>query len=67
MTHSYEVRSFNDDGSMTTVLKIAAEPKYAKQRAKDYANRHPGLYSLYKVEEVAYYFTEKENKNNETR
>ena len=60
MTHSYEVRRFNDDGSMTTVLKIAAEPKYAKQRAKDYANRHPGLYSLYKVEEVALYFTEKE-------
>lgn len=60
MTHSYEIRRFNDDGSMTTVLKIAAEPKYAKQRAKDYANRHPGLYSLYKVEEVALYFTEKE-------
>lgn len=58
MTHSYEVRRFNDDGSMTTVLKIAAEPKYAKQRAKNYADRHPGLYSLYKVEEVAYYFTE---------
>lgn len=65
MTHSYEVRRFNDDGSMTTVLKIAAEPKYAKQRAKDYANRNPGLYSLYKIEEVALYFTEKEQ-NNET-
>lgn len=63
MTHSYEVRRFNDDGSMTTVLKIAAEPKYAKQRAKDYANRHPGLYSLYRVEKVALYFTEKEQDN----
>jgi len=60
MTHSYEVRRFNNDGNMTTVLKIAAEPKYAKEKAKDYANRHPGLYSLYKIEEVAQYFTEKE-------
>jgi hypothetical protein len=60
MTHYYELRSFEDDGTIKTVLKISAEPKYAKQRAKDYANRHPGLYSLEKVEKVAMYFTEKE-------
>lgn len=61
MTHTYELRSFNDDGSVTTVLKLAAEPKYAKERAKDYANRHPGLYSLQKIDTIAMYFTEKED------
>lgn len=59
MNHTYELRSFNDDGSMTTVLKITAEPKYAKERAKDYAKRHPGLYSLQRIETVRMYFTEK--------
>lgn len=58
ITHIYELRSFNDDGSMTTVLKLAAEPKYAKERAKNYAERHPGLYSLEKIEKVSMYFTE---------
>lgn len=61
MKHRYELRSWNDDDSMTTVLILEAEPKYAKERAKDYANRHPGLYSLHKVEEVKLYFTEKES------
>ena len=65
MTHTYELRKFNDDGSITTVLKLAAEPKYAKERAKDYANRHPGLYSLQKIETVAMYFTEKEIDEND--
>lgn len=60
MTHTYELRKYNDDGSITTVLKIAAEPKYAKERAKAYANRNPGMYSLEKFEKVAAYFTEKE-------
>lgn len=63
MKHSYEVRRYNDDETMTTVLKIVGEPKYAKERAKDYANRHPGLYSLEKVEKVAMYFTEEVDKN----
>lgn len=63
MKHRYELRSLNDDDTMTTVLKMNAEPKCAKQEAKDYANRHPGLYSLYRVEEVALYFTEKEQDN----
>lgn len=60
MTHTYELRSWNDDGSMTIVLKLAAEPKYAKARAKEYAKRHPGLYSLEKIDKVAMYLTEKE-------
>lgn len=60
MTHCYELRSFEDDGTIKTVLKISAEPKYAKQRAKEYAKRNPGLYTLEKVEKVAMYFTEKE-------
>lgn len=58
MKHTYELRRFNDDDSITTVLKLEAEPKYAKERAKDYANRHPGLYSLEKIEKVSMYFTE---------
>lgn len=58
MTHTYELRSFNDDGSITTVFKLAAEPKCAKERAKDYAERHPGLYSLERIEKVSIYFTE---------
>lgn len=60
MTHYYELRSHEDDGTIKTVLKIAAEPKYAKQRAKEYAKRNPGLYTLEKKEKVAMYFTEKE-------
>lgn len=59
MTHYYELRSFEDDGTIKTVLKISAEPKYAKQRAKEYAKRNPGMYSLEKVEKVGSYFTEK--------
>lgn len=60
MTHIYELRRFEDDGSITTVKKIAAEPKYAKQTAKEYAKRNPGLYSLYRIETVANFFTEKD-------
>ncbi len=61
MKHKYELRAWKDDDTMTTVLKINAEPKDAKRRAKNYANEHKGIYSLYKVEEVEIYFTEKEN------
>lgn len=60
MTHNYELRRFEDDGSVKTVLKISAEPKHAKERAKAYAERNPGLYSLERIEKVAMYFTEKE-------
>ena len=60
MTHYYELRSLKDDGTKKTVLKITAEPKYAKQRAKEYAKKNPNLYLLEKVEKVAMYFTKKE-------
>lgn len=66
MKHRYELRRWNDDDTMTIVLKMNEEPKHTKQRAEDYANRYPGLYSLCKVEEVKLYFTEKEQ-NHETR
>ena len=62
MKHRYELRAWKDDNTMTTVLKINDEPKSAKRRAKEYANEHEGIYSLYKVEEVEIYFTEKETK-----
>lgn len=61
MKHKYELRAWKGDDTMTTVLKINDEPKNAKRRARDYANGHEGIYSLYKVEEVEIYFTEKEN------
>lgn len=59
MKHKYELRAWKDDDTITTVLKINDEPKNAKQRARDYANEHEGIYSLYKVEEVEIYFTER--------
>lgn len=65
MKHKYELRAWNDDDTMITVLKINDEPKNAKRRARDYANEHEGIYSLYKVEEVNIYFTEKEVDKND--
>ena len=65
MSHTYELRRFNDDGSTTTVLNVTAEPKYAKERAKNYANQHPGLYSLQRIDTVAMYFTEEEIDKND--
>lgn len=59
MKHKYELRAWNDD-TMTTVLKINDEPKNAKRRARNYANEHKGIYSLYKVEEIEIYLTDKE-------
>lgn len=60
MKHTYELKKLEDDDSMTTVLVLNAEPKYAKQRAEEYTKRNPGMYSLRKVETVKMYFTEKE-------
>lgn len=60
MTHTYELKRLENDGSITTVKKMVAEPKYAKQAAKAYAEQNPGLYSLYKIETVASFFTEKD-------
>lgn len=59
MKHKYELKAWKDDDTMTTVLKINDEPKNAKRRAKDYANEHEGIYSLYKVEEIEIYFTKR--------
>lgn len=58
MKHKYELRKLEDDDSVTTVLILNEEPKDAKQKAEDYANKHPGLYSLQKVETIKMYFTE---------
>lgn len=60
MKHKYELRAWKDDDTMTTVLKINDEPKNAKRRARSYVSEHEGIYSLYKVEEVEIYFTEKD-------
>lgn len=60
MTHTYELRKLEDDDSVITVLVLNAEPRDAKQKAEEYANKHPGMYSLRKVETVKIYFTEKE-------
>lgn len=57
MKNKYELRRWNENDykTMTTVLKIEDEPKYAKEKAKKYAKEHEGVYSLYKVEEVEIY------------
>ena len=65
MKHTYELRRLNDDDSITTVLKLEAEPKYAKERAKNYANQQPGIYLLQKIDTVRGYFTEKELDEND--
>lgn len=60
MTHIYELRKFEKDGSINTVMKLSGEPKDAKREAKSYAKQIPGLYSLYEIEKKAMFFTEKE-------
>lgn len=59
MKHTYELRKLENDDSTTTVMILTEEPKTAKRKAADYANKNPGLYSLRKVELVETYFTEK--------
>lgn len=58
MIHAYELRRLEKDDSLTTVLKLNGEPKNVKKKAKEYASRNPGLYTLLKVERVKMYFTE---------
>ena len=60
MTHNYELRRLDNDGNTTTVFKLTAEPKCAKEKAKNSANQNPGLYWLERTETVVIYFTEKE-------
>lgn len=61
MKHTYEIRKLEKDGKTTTIEKFTAEPKEAKREVKAYAGRHPGLYTLYKIEAIEICFTEKEN------
>ena len=64
MKHTYELRKLESDNiTRTTVLTLIDEPKIAKQKAADYAKKHPGLYTLRKIEIVAGYFTEINEKN----
>lgn len=67
MKHTYELRKFNDDESLTIVFRITDEPKYAKQKVKEYANRNPGLYTLYKIEAMESFFTENLDKKAKTQ
>lgn len=60
MKHTYELRKLENDDSVNAVLILNEEPGVAKRKATDYTNKHPGLYSLRKVEIVKTYFTEKE-------
>lgn len=60
MKHNYELRALKANKAVETVLRINAEPKDAKRKAKSYTNEHEGIYKLYKVEEVKIYFAEKE-------
>lgn len=62
MKHAYELRKLEDNGSKTTVKKLFEEPKQAKQIVKEYTKRNPGLYTLYRIETVEAYFTEKKRK-----
>lgn len=59
MKHTYELRKLENDDSVTAVLTLQEEPGSAKRKAEEYANEHPGLYSLRRVEIVKTYFTEK--------
>lgn len=60
MKHKYELRKLSYDGTVTTVLELEEEPKCAKEKAKDYAVKHPGLYTLKRTSTIKIYFTEKE-------
>lgn len=62
MLHRYEVRKLESNGKTITIEEFIAEPKEAKSKTKGYAERHPGLYTLYRAEPVATYFTEKERR-----
>lgn len=62
MLHCYEVRKLESNGKTITIEKFVAEPKEAKAKTKAYAEKHPGLYTLYRAEPVEIYFTEKERR-----
>lgn len=58
MKHNYELRELNSNANTTIVLRMTEEPMDAKKRAKAYAEKNPGLYSLKRIETVEVYFTE---------
>lgn len=60
MMHMYEIRKLEKNGKVTTIRMLTAEPKSAKKTFKEYAEENPGIYSLYQVQKVGAYFTEKE-------
>lgn len=59
MKHKYEVRKLESDGKVNTIEEFIKEPKDARREARAYAERHPGLYTLYRVDTIEIYFTEK--------
>ena len=65
MIHMYEIRKLEKDGKITTDRTLTAEPKPAKKMFKEYAEENPGIYSLYQVNRVETYFTEKEFDKND--
>lgn len=60
MMHMYEIRKLEKDGKETIIRQLKAEPKSAKKTFREYAEKNPGIYSLYQVHRVGVYFTEKE-------
>jgi hypothetical protein len=60
MLHMYEIRKLEENGKVTIIRQLTAEPKLAKKTFREYAEENPGIYSLYQVHRVGVYFTEKE-------
>lgn len=60
MSHSYEIRRFDNNGDTYIVDWFKEKPKVAKKKLKRYAKENPGIYSLYQVQRVASCFTIKE-------
>lgn len=61
MVHSYEIQRFEENGDINIVQWLKEEPKVAKQKLKEYAEKNPGIYSLYQVKYTASCFTVKED------
>ena len=61
MKHTYEIQKLEKDGKVTIIDKFTAELKEAEREIKTFAGKHPGLYTLCKVEIVEFCLTEKES------
>lgn len=64
MMHMYEIRKLEEDGKVTIIRQLTAEPKSAKKTFEEYTKENPGIYSLYQVHRVGVHFTEKEQVDN---